>query len=91
MQVSVRRGLVRLFGCGIPVGALASSVSAVVVLSGVSVVMRAKCWVVRDDVVGFEDATGRVVMMASNALVSASRSVGERDALGVGSVLIGSR
>ena len=63
-------------------GAFATSGSGVAVSMVASVVMRAKCVVVRGEMVGLEDVTGMVVMMASKAFVSASRSVGERGGVG---------
>ena len=78
MQVRVMRGLMRLFGCGIPVGAFATSGSDAVVSLLRSVVIRAKCVVGKGETVGLEDVTGMVGMMTLKAFVSASKSVGER-------------
>ena len=49
-------------------------------------VIRAKCGVAAGEEVWMWEETGMEVMMVSNAFVSASKSVGERDGLGVESV-----
>ena len=67
MRVRVSIGLVRLSGCGIPVGALATSGSVAVVSVVTSVVIRAKCGVGEEGTVNVEGVTGMEVMMASNA------------------------